>query len=154
MHHISSECVHCVGFWWPKTIFWANFDIWELLYRPPFSDEGQIWCARAEPRYRLTRQISSRLVYFVALWRRKTQNFAFFWTSVLSPLGGSLRKLNTSAQPQTFPYPMASKPFLYNKAFTAKSGAQTLTFKSMTNRQRDRQKKNSTFLAAQATGEI
>jgi len=85
----------------------------------------------------------------------KPKILRFFWTSVLSPLGGSLRKLNTSAQPQTFPYPTASKPFLYNKAFTAKSGAQTLTFKSMTNRQRDRQKKNSsTFLTAPATGKI
>ena len=93
---ISCECVHCVGFWWPKTTilgkfwllgapvatpftdedqigvleqaqglhlyakfhlnvfivstsggqkkqFWANFDIWGLLYRPPFTDKSQIW---------------------------------------------------------------------------------------------------------------
>ena len=24
-----------------KTEFWANFDIWGLLYQPPFTDEGQ-----------------------------------------------------------------------------------------------------------------
>ena len=28
-----------------------------LLYRPPFTDEGQIWCARADARCTLTRQI-------------------------------------------------------------------------------------------------
>jgi len=36
---------------------------------------------------------------------------------------------------QTFPYPTASKSFLYSNAFMTKSGAQSLTFKSVTNRQ-------------------
>jgi len=44
-----------------------------------------------------------------------------------------------SAQLQTFPYPTASKPFLYTNAFMAKSGAQRLTFKSVTDRQTNRQ---------------
>jgi len=35
----------------------------------------------------------------------------------------------------TFPYPTASKSFLYSNAFMAKSGAKNLTFKSVTNRQ-------------------
>ena len=26
IRQISSECVHCVGFWWPKTTIFANFD--------------------------------------------------------------------------------------------------------------------------------
>jgi len=43
--------------------------------------------------------------------------------------------LNTGAQLQTFPYPKVSKSFLYSNAFMAKSGAQTLTFKSVTNKQ-------------------
>ena len=59
---------------------------------------------------------------------------------VLSPIGNSLTKLNTSAQLQTFPYPTASKSFLYSNAFMAKSGAQTLTFKSVTGKQTNRQK--------------
>jgi len=73
----------------------------------------------------------------------------------LSPIGNSLTKLNTGAQLQTFPYPTASKSFLHANAFMAKSGAQSLTFKSVTktNRQTDKQK-NSTFLAALAAGEI
>jgi len=69
---------------------------------------------------------------------------------VLSPFGNSRRRLNTGAQLQTFPYPTASKSFLYSNAFMAKSGAQFLTFKSVTDKQTDRQtnrQKNSTFLA-------
>jgi len=71
---------------------------------------------------------------------------------VMSPVGGNLRKLNTDAQLQTFPYPMASKSFLYSNAFMAKSGAQYLTFNSVTDKQTET--KNSTFLATPAAGEI
>jgi len=56
---------------------------------------------------------------------------------VVSPIGSSLRKLNTDVQPQAFPYPTVSKSFLYSNAFMAKSGAQSLTMKSVTNRQTD-----------------
>jgi len=42
------------------------------------------------------------------------------------------------AQLQTFPYPTASKSFLYANAFIAKCGAQSLTFKSVTNKQTDK----------------
>jgi len=45
------------------------------------------------------------------------------------------------AQLQAFPYPTASKSFLYFNAFMAKSGAQSLTFKSVTNRQTDKKLK-------------
>ena len=69
-------------------------------------------------------------------------------------IGISLRKLSTDAQLQTFPYSTASKSFLYSNAFTAKLGAQYLTFKSVTDRQTDKQTKNSTFLATPAVGEI
>jgi len=112
-----------------------------LLYRPPFTDECQIWCATADPRCSLTCQISSRSVYLVALCWRKSSIFGVFGLRhlVLSPVGNSLTKLNTGAQLQTFPYPTASKSFLCSNAFTAKSGAQSLTFKSVTNKQTDRQ---------------
>jgi len=58
---------------------------------------------------------------------------------VLSPTGNSLTKLNTSAQLKTFPYPAASKSFLYSNAVIAKSVAQSLTFKSVTNKETDKQ---------------
>ena len=66
--------------------FWANFEFWGLLYRPPFTDAGQIWCAIADPRYTLKCQISSRSVYSVALCWRKTSIFTVFWTSAFSVL--------------------------------------------------------------------
>jgi len=59
----------------------------------------------------------------------------------MSPIGISLRKVSTGAQLLTFAYPTASKSFLYSNAFVAKSGAQTLTFKSVRSRQTDRQTK-------------
>jgi len=86
----------------------------------------------------------------------KTPNFCCFLPFfglrhlVMSPIG-----INLSAQLQNFPYPTASKSFLYSNAFMAKSGEQTPTFKSVTDRQTDKQtKKNSTFLATPAAGEI
>ena len=65
--------------------------------------------------------------------------FAIFWTSAFSVVANWQQKLNTGAQLQTFPYPTASKLFLYSNAFMAKFGAQTLTFKSVTNKQTNRQ---------------
>jgi len=47
--------------------------------------------------------------------------------------------LSMGAQLQTLPYPTASISFLYCYAFMAKLGAQSLTFKSVTDRQTDRQ---------------
>jgi len=86
----------------------------------------------------------------------KNPNFAFFGLRhlVMSPIGINLRKLSTAAQLQTFPYPTASKSYLYSNAFMAKSGTQTLTFKSMTDRQTTKQTKKSTFLATPVAGEI
>ena len=63
IRQISSECVHCVGFRWPKNRTFGQVLIcWGLLYRPPFTDEGQIWCARADPRSTRTRQMSAVVV--------------------------------------------------------------------------------------------
>jgi len=56
----------------------------------------------------------------------------------MSPIDTNLRKLSTGAQLQTFPYPTASKSFLYCNAFMAKSVAQTLTFKRVTDKQTDK----------------
>jgi len=76
----------------------------------------------------------------------KTPIFAVFWTWAFSGVanGSSLRKLNTGTQLQTLPYPTASRSFLYSNAFTAKSGAQSLTFKSVTNRHRQQTNRQKT----------
>jgi len=77
-----------------------------LPYQPPFTDDSQIWCATAGPPYTLTRQISSRSVYSVTVWRQKTPNFAVFWTAFCSVASWrQSEKVNTGAQLQTFPYP-------------------------------------------------
>jgi len=54
----------------------------------------------------------------------------------MSTIGSNLRKLKTGAQLQTSPHPLASKSFLYSNTFMAKSGEQSLTFKSVTDRQK------------------
>jgi len=89
----------------------------------------------------------------------KTPNFCRFFgirQLVMSPIGINLSKLRTGAQLQTFPYRTASTSFLFSNAFMAKSGAQSLTLKSVPDRQTDRQsrQKNSTFLVTLAAGEI
>jgi len=65
----------------------------------------------------------------------KKPNFCRFLDLVMSPIVINLRKLSMGAQPQTFPYPTALQSFLYSNAFMAKLGAQTLTLKSVTNKQ-------------------
>jgi len=74
----------------------------------------------------------------------KSQTLPFFGLRhfMVSPVGGNLRKLKTCAQLQTFPYPTVSKSFLYSNAFMAKSGARSPTFKSVTDKQTDKQSIN------------
>jgi len=55
-----------------------------LLYWPPFSDEGQTWCARADPRCAIT--VKFRLDRFI-LSPSGLRQF------VVSLIGGNLRKL-------------------------------------------------------------
>ena len=112
--------------------------IWGLLYRPPFTDEGQIWCPMADPRSTFTCEISSRSVYSVVLWLRNTQILPFFGLRhlVMLPIGSSLRKLNTGAQLQTFPYPMHQSRFCTpTPSWRNHAGVQTLTFTSVSNKQ-------------------
>ena len=63
--------------------------------------------------------------------------FAIFWTSAFSGVANWQQsdKFEHGAQLQTFPYSTLSKSFLYSNAVMAKSGAQSLTFKSVTNKQ-------------------
>ena len=161
---------HCIFILWFLSIYLFSSSqrphILGLQCRPPFTDEGQIWCATAGPRSTLTCQISSECVHSVGFrWPKNTilGKFRLLWNSctdrllpmrakfsaleqthgirllVLSPTGSRLRKMDTGAQLQTLPYPMVSKLFLYSNAFMAKSGAQGLTFKSVTNEQTDKQ---------------
>jgi len=100
-----------------------------------------MWCAIADPRLRLCAKFRLDLFILSPSGGEKPQFLPFFGLRhlVVTPIGSSLKKLNTIAQPQTFPYPTISKSFLYSNAFMAKSGAQSLMFKSVSDRQTDKQ---------------
>jgi len=68
--------------------------------------------------------------------------FAIFWTSAFSVVANWQQsdKVEHECTTTNLPYPTASKSFLYSNVFMAKSGAQTLTFKSVTDKQTNRQK--------------
>ena len=136
-----------------KPQFWANFDFWGLLYRPllPMRAKSGVLplthCARLRVKIH-----SFRSVYSIALWLQKTLMFAVF--GLRHTVAGNLSKMNSGTQLQTFPYPTTSKSFLYSNAFMVKSGEQTLTFKSVTDRRSVTDIKKSTFFAAPVAGEI
>ena len=81
----------------------------------------------------------------------ENSNFCRFLTSAFSVVANWQQsdKVEYGVQLQPFPYPTASKSFLYSNDYIAKCGAQSLTFKSVTNKQTDRQrdKKTQRFLA-------
>ena len=128
-----------------------------LLYRPPFTDEGQIWCAIADPRSTLTCQISSRSVYSVALCWRKTPIFAVFWTSAVSIVASWQQsdKVEHRCTTTNLPLPKGIKivsVLLHGEIGRTISDVQKRD--GLTDKQTDRQTKNSTFLATPAAGEI
>jgi len=121
-----------------KTQFSANCDIFgssctdSLL--PMMAKFGVLWQThgiRLPAKFRLHRFILS------SCGCGKPQSLPFFWTSAFSGVANwqQSEKVEHGAQLQTFPYPTVSKSFLYSQAFMAKSGAKSLTFKSVTNRQ-------------------
>jgi len=144
-----------------KPQFWANFDFWGLLYRPPFTDEGQIWCAIADPWYTLTCQISSRSVYSVALCWQKKQFLPFFALRHLVLLPSEVKWVGFNVPLNTFRFGCQlaavweSRTRVHNyKPSTIqrhqnrfctptpswRNRAHSLTFKSVTNKQTDSQK--------------
>jgi len=136
-HHLSVTKNHHFG----------QFDLWELLYRPPFTNEGHIWCAIAHPRYTLTCQNSSGSVYSVALWRRKTPIFAVFWTSAFSDVSWRQSE-KVEHRCTTTNLPLSNGIKLYSvlqRLYLAKSCAQALTFRSVTNKQTETDKKTQRF---------
>ena len=91
-------------------------------------------------------RLLSRSVYSVALWRRETPIFAVFWTFsgvAKSPISEKVEhECTTTNLPLSNGIKIVS---IYSNAFMAKSGAQSLTFKSVTNNQTNRQKKLNVF---------
>jgi len=62
-----------------KHNFGQILTFWGLLYRLFFTDEGQIWCARADPWSTLSRQISSECVHCVGFRWPKNTILGKFW---------------------------------------------------------------------------
>jgi len=148
---ISSECVDCLGFRWPKRKFWANFDIWGSAVPTQISPmKAKLGVLEQTRGACLPVKLCVDQFILSPPGGKKPQIFLLFGIRhfEMSAVGSNLRKLIMGAQLQTFPYPTISKSFLYSNAFMAKSGVQSLTFKSMMNRQ------ISTFLAVPAAGKI
>ena len=126
---------------------------WELLYRRPFTDEDQIWCAIADPRSTLTCQISSRSVYSVALWRRKPK-FCRFWNSAFCGVAGWRQsdKVEHGCTTTNLPLPKGIKIVSVLQRLHGEI-RRTISDVQKRDRQTNRQK-NSTFLATPAAGEI
>jgi len=127
-----------------------NFgQILTFLYRPPFTDEGQIRCAIADHGVRLP--VKSRLERYIlsSCGGEKPKCLPFFvvWHLVMSPIGINLRKLSMGAQLQATSLPLFNDIKIVSvlQRFLAKSCTQILTFKSVTDRQTDRQTKTQRF---------
>ena len=111
---------------------------WGLLYRPLLPIRVKFGALEQTHGICLHTKFRIEWVYTVALCMAKNPNF------VVSPVGGNMRKMNTGAQLTTFPYPTVSKSFLSSSAFMAKSRAESLMLKSVTDRQTDSQRNRQT----------
>jgi len=122
---------------------------WGLLYRPPFTDEGQMWCATADPRYKLMYQISSRSIYSVTLCWQKIPIFAFFWTSAFSAVASwqQSEKVEHGRTTTNLPLSNGIKIVSVLQRLHGEIG-RTISDVQKRDGQTDRQTKSSTFLAA------
>jgi len=130
-----------------KPQFLANFDFLGASVPTPFYRLGPNVVCYSRPKvYAYTSNFVS-IGLFCRLLLAKTPNFCRFWTSAFSVVANWQQsdKVEHGCTTTNLPLSKASKSFLYSNAFMAKSDAQSLTFKSVTNRQTN--KKNSTFLA-------
>ena len=112
----------------------------------------------ARLQYTLACQISSRSVYYVVLWRRKTPIFGVFWTSAFSDVADwhQSQKVEHGCTTTNLPLSNGIKIVsvlqrLHGEIWRTNSDAQKR--EGQTDKQTDRQK-NSTFLATPAAGEI
>ena len=135
-HQESCECDHCVGFRLPRTIIFGTF--W--LLGAPVPTPYYLWgpCYSRPTVHVYVSKIVSMGFFYRPLAAKKQTIFSVFWTSAFSDVdswrqSGKVehRCTTTNSIHQT-----ASKSFLYYEAFMAKSGTQTLMFKSVTDKQK------------------
>ena len=134
-----------------KPQFWANLDILGAPVPTPFTNEGQIWCPVADLRYTFICEISSRSVYSVVLWLRKTQIFAVFWTSAFSGVANWQQSETVEHGYTTTNLPLSNgiKIVSVLPRLHGEIGRTTFDVQKR-DEQKNRQTKNSTFLAAPA----
>jgi len=126
-----------------KPQFWANF--WHLgtpVLTPFYRWGPNLVCYRAGSGIRFRAKFRLDQFILSPSGGENPQILPFFGLRhfLVSPVSENLRKLNTVAQLQTFPYPTVLKCFLFSNALMAKSRPQTPTFKSVTEKHTDRQK--------------
>jgi len=98
----------------------------------PFTDQSQLWPARADPWCILPWQIAPGSVTMSPLTGEKNTKFDhifkfnILWWWLLAPE----TKLNAGGQLQTFPHPTISKAFLYSNVLMAMSLGQHLPSKA------------------------
>ena len=122
-----------------KTIL-GKFRHLGALVATPFTDEGQLnlVCYSRPTVYADMPNIVS-IDYSVALCSRKTQTFALFWTSAFSGVANWQQSEKVEHRCTTTHLPLSNGIKIVS-VLQKPSGAQTLTFKSVTNRQTDKQK--------------
>jgi len=154
---ISSGSVYCVAHAGQKTAemsqFWSDFHILGgalmpihfYRSRPNLAGNSRHRVYAYVPNFVLIGSVSHHLVV-------KNPNFATFWTGIcgVSSWWRSM-KVEHGCTTTNLPYSAVSKSFLYSSAFMAKSCVQTLTFKSVTDKQIN-EKLN--VLAAELAGKI
>jgi len=116
--------------------------------------------AIANPRCTFTCRNSSRSVYSVAPWRPKPPIFAIFWTSVFNGVASwrQSEKVEHACTTTNLPLSKGVKIVSVLQRLHGEIGRKISDLQKrdeQSNKQTDRQTdKNSTFLAAQAAGEI
>jgi len=143
--------------------FGQIWSFWGLLYRPPSTDECQIWCAIADAQCTFTCQHSSRSVYSLTLWRRKNPIFAFFWNSAFSDVDNiqQSEKVEHGCTTTNFPLSNGIKTIsvlqcLHGEIGRTNSDVQERNGQKKHDDQKkhDGQTKNSTFFSTPAADDI
>jgi len=118
----------------------ANFDFLRAPVPTPFTDEDQIWCAVV---YAYLPNFVSIGLFCRPLFA-KNPNFGRFWTSTFSVVANWQQSEKDEHGGNNYkPSPTQRHKNLYSNAFMAKSDAQSLTFKSVTNKQTYKQTKET-----------
>jgi len=126
-------------FRWPKTTILGTFDFWGLLYRSPFTDEGQIWYAIADPSDYVANFVSIGL--FCWPLAAKKPILPVFGLTAFSGVANwhQSEKVEHRCTTTNLPLPNGIKIVSVLQRLHGEIGRTTLTFKSVTDRQTDRQ---------------